>query len=599
MRRLTVLAIATLAILRGDSYEIRPAAEANAVSVVQFAPAPLGASALLYGGNRLALFAGDGSSIDPVWWKPDGRFRLSHQGGKAHVNAKDWMKAGPAEFLFDASGRLTAFRRNAGDAQRERDSAVVAPRGRLTLRQCWPREKPQGDFWKGTSRMRLGYRNPNAAGTLFAELAVLALAGLAFLPGLWMRILSGAGLAASLTALFLTESRGSFVGFCLGAMILAFTAVARRFSFRKAAFWGCAVALVAGLAAMGAFGDRFGRNLLERGEGNMLRMECWKAAPAMMAAAPDGWGEKCGQAYCDWFQPLGSYHPQTWLFNSHLTWMVEHGWDFRFAYCSGWFMLLIVLGMMSKRSKAAVSALALWMAFAVAMWFSTVGHCWTLWILPACTLPLAAFRRSGGRMPHMRCIAEAIVLAFAFGAAVCIIIGVHGGRALGKMPTMVRHDSGVTTVGGGNPKTWVLRDDHVLSMGMTGAFGHELRDFLRRNPKFGMVAVTEDIGRIPADVDALVASGDAAREYMKEYLLRAKEKNPHAVKRLVLVSPAFPLRAIPPSVAAKTKLLFLSGELVKPLYLKEGANAPAWAKFVPGAGMYMPDWMDIAFKEGR
>ena len=599
IRCLSVLAIVALSVLRGGAYEIHPAPGSNAVSLVQLVPAPLGTQALMYGGQRLALFTGDGSNKSILWWVPRNEFRLSHSGGKAHVQAKNWAKAGPAEFIFDGSGQLAAFRRDADDAQRAKDLAVIVPKGRLTLKHWWPKPKPPGDFWRGIKRLRLGYQNPNAAGTLFAELSILALAGLVFLPRLWMRVASGAGLAAFLAALFLTESRGSFIGFCLGAFLLALISTLRCFSVKKMVLWGGVVALAAGLLAFGAFGDRFGKNLLERNAPNRLRLQCWQAAPAMMAAAPGGWGEKCGHAYCDWFQPETVYLPRTWLFNSHLTWMVEHGWWFRFFYCSGWFLLLIMLGVSARRSRAVAGALAMWLTFAVAIWFSTIGQCWTLWILPVCALLALVPGTFKDIASHAQSFAKASALAVVLGASVCVILWVHGGRALGKMPVKVHYNDGVTTVGDGRPDIWILRDDNVLSMGLIGAFGREMRDFLRRHPGFGSMAITKAADKIPAEVGTLVASGDVAREYMKVKLERLKAKVPEKVKRMVIVSPSFQTRFVPPSLVKRSNLLFLSGELVKYLYLRPEDATPSWAGFVPGAGMYVPRWMDIVFKEKK
>ena len=593
IRRLSVLALAMIAVLPGESYEIRPPVGTNAVPMLLYAPAPFGSSVLLYGGRRLALFTGDGWSVDHVWWKPSAKFHLAHKDGKAHVLARDWMKAGPAEFSFDKSGNLSTFSRHADGAQQEKDSAVIAPSGKISLKQYWPKPKPTGDFWRGTSRLRLGYKNPNAAGTLFAELAVLALAGVAFLPYLWMRIAAGGGILASLVALFLTESRGSFVGFCIGAILLAFIAAIQRFSAKRMVIW-CGISVIAaGLLVFGALGDRFGKNLFERNEANEMRLECWRAAPAMMAAAPAGWGEKCGHAYCDWFQPVGNYHPQTWLFNSHLTWMVERGWIFRFAYCAGWLLVLTLLGAAARRSRVAGAAFAVWVAFAVALWFSTVGQCWTLWMAPV-MIALAAVRSV-----RLRHVPVAATVAFALGGAICIMVAACGGKALERMPLRVHLADGITTVGEGKPKIWMLRDDRVMAMGLTGAFGHELRAFLSQNPTLGSIAVTDAAEKVPPEVDTLIAAGDAARKYMTARLLRMKAKQPNGAKRLVLLSPSFPTRAVAPSIAKLSDLLFLSGELVKPLYLKAGASVPAWARFVPGAEMYVPGWMDIAFKGGK
>ena len=204
----------------------------------------------------------------------------------------------------------------------------------------------------------------------------------------------------------------------------------------------------------------------------------------------------------------------------------------------------------------------------------------------------------GKLVGKVRFLAAVSVLVLVFGAGLCIVVRVCGGKALAKMPFSIRHADGVTVIGAGDPKAWILNDERVTGMGLIGALGRELRDFMHRNPGFGPVAVTDEAAKVPAEVDMLVAAGDGAREYLKLSLLRRKEKKPDAAKRLVLLSPSIPTRLVPPSAAKRSDLLFLSGKLMKPLYLHDKETAPAWAKFVPGAALYVPGWLDVALKGG-
>ena len=609
--RLIFSVLVSFAVLSGESYEIRPLVNvSNSVTTLQFVSAPLGMQSLMCLGYNLAIFNNSGQSIDSIWGKPTGEFTLASQHGKTQIWAKNWAKAGPAELSFDEDGRLFAFRREADDALKDRDAHVVAPQGRVSLRHYWQKtssggnETVESDFWHDTNRLRLAYKNPNAAGTLFAELAVLALAGLVFLRPILVRALFGGGMAAFLIMLFFTESRGSFLGFILGAFILVGISLVRRFTLKRLLACCVVVLLGASLCVFGLFGDRFGKNLLEVNESNMLRIQCWRAAPAMMASAPGGWGENCGHSYCDWFQPETNYHPQRWLFNSHLTWMVEHGWAFRFVYCFGWLLLLTYLCFISRRSRLAGCALAVWLAFAVALWFSTVGHCWTLWIAPiavfAATVPHWLHRREGAGVSfkHTRLVGIAAASSLAISAVACVTIGICGNTMIAKKSLKIHHADGVTTVGDGVPKIWMLKDDLVMSLGMVGAFGRELRSFMQRHPGLGSVAVTSDVLKIPAEVDTLVASGEKAREYQKLWLSRQKEKKNSAKdKRVVFISPSFQAWQVLPTFIKKTDLLFLSGELMKGLYIRPVDAMPRWARFVPKSGLYVPGWMDIALKE--
>ena len=578
-------------------HEVHPekGREASALSM-SYAVAPLGFHALMLGPKCLSFFNEAGRSVDVVWGKPAGVFSVSQRGKYTEVQARKQADAVPTIFRFADNGMLASVQHGKVSRAPDQEQDALFPNVKQPLKAFWGRVAPEkigAEYWRGTDRLRLGYSNPNAAGALFAELALFALASLLFVPFLWARLISGGTLIAMLWLLFLTGSRSSFLGFCLGALILACSSAARHFSLKKLLMMAGAIAVVAGLLACGVFGDRFGKNLLERNESNMLRIRCWSAAPAMMAAAPGGWGEKCGHAYCDWFQPAAEYHPQHWLFNSHLTWMVEHGWVFRFAYSTGWLLLLVLIGAAAFRSRMAGTVLALWLSFGVAMWFSTIGQNWTLWLAPVLSL-LAVAASMVARCPEKMAYRTGVALALSVlaGAGVCLTLWLSGSHSLAKMEFQPHHANGVTTIGGVQPKVCILNDNLVTSLGLVGTFGREVRDFLRRNPGFGSLAIAKQVENIPSDVSTVVVSGRRSPSFMR---LRIKKRAFPHVKRMVFLSPTFKPNDMLTKAIRCDDVQFISGEIMRSLYLEKGETPPKWVKFVQGAGLYVPGWMDMAF----
>ena len=220
-----ILASIGLAALHAHSAEILPDKGRSASALtLHYVSAPMGLHALMYGARRIALFDDSGRDIDIVWRKPARSFLRERKGAFTEIRTEKHDKIKPMSFRFDENGFLAALTLE-DEKKPERTQKTFFPRVKNPLRSYWDgvtaSEGVTLDYWKASGRLRLGYSNPNASGALFAEISVLLLAGLLFLRPLWCRITSGVLLAGSFAALILTESRGSFLGFCLGALIVA------------------------------------------------------------------------------------------------------------------------------------------------------------------------------------------------------------------------------------------------------------------------------------------------------------------------------------------------------------------------------------------
>ena len=547
------------------------------------------------------------------WRTMDGAATAAANGnGAITVRHRDFLKGGPAELVFE-NGRLRTIRRDGDEGQRAKDIKMLSahPSKQPTLRQLWrPRTAAQEEagkarWWRDDSRLRLGYFNPNAAGTLFAEIAALFAALALVLRRCGLRLTCLGVAAAALVALFLTGSRGSFVALAIGAGFAVCVRLKNRLLRAKTLASVFAVVALAGLVmfvAGRATGGRFGENLLSVDEGNVQRLRCWAAAPEMMAAAPGGWGDEPGRAYCDWFQGLKDNHRLYYLVNSHLTWMVQHGRLFRCAYVSAWLILLVFL-FASARQKASQVAIAVWGTFAVALWFSTVGIFPTLWIIPvgcgAAALAVAAFAASQNncRTCWQRALACAIGCILV-GSAVPFTLEAIGRRQSLTRAVPVRFDGHAIRLGHGDARVAVVRDETVLAGDFIGSLGHELRDWMEADGHAGAVLVLDNPADLPERVDRLVLAGKGAARYLKYRAAHLEDGKYCKAEKTVMLSPPFSPEAVPFILTQSSDVRIVVGEFAARLAQGYSRERP-WVTVVRGAELYIPGWPDMAIADSR
>ncbi len=230
-------------------------------------------------------------------------------------------------------------------------------------------------------RLTLGLGNPNTAGAL---LAMGLVSGLAVCLGGWKRRAFGGLLTAAFAVgLAMAASRGALVALGAGLVVLALTAARSR---TDRIFLG-GVALVVGFV----FCASPARNRLHLpGEDASLasRGRVFAQIPAMVAAAPGGWGAgRSGEAYEEWFETEGSVSSFKHVLSTHAIWLVERGWAVRFLYVGLW---VAALGWCrGTEVRGMGGGTACWTVFAVAAGFSHVGERPEMGALPAVWIGLA------------------------------------------------------------------------------------------------------------------------------------------------------------------------------------------------------------------
>jgi len=520
----------------------------------------------------------------------------------------DFLKCGPARLVFK-DGLLADFERLGGGQVAESDakSGRVLKGKPVKLARLWihASEKQvleaKANWWGDSGRLRLGYFNPNAAGTLFAELALVFFAlAVVIRRRIFLRCIFGAAAAIMTIGLFLTGSRGSLVGLFAGAALVVVCRLGRRiFRLRSLVALGLFAVLAAAtvFAADRLSGGRLGSDLLTVDGGNVQRMRAWAAAPEMAAAAPAGWGAEPGRAYCDWFQSTDDGHRLYYLVNSHLTWLVQFGRAGRCAYVAAWLACFALLLLFAPRSATVQVALAVWAAFAVHLWFSTVGIFPTLWIVPAVCgvaalvdigMQIARDGRVCGRRAFIGVCAAACI-----GCVAPLVMERVGRGQAAKRDVPVTFDGKCVRVGSGEPKIAILRDSTVLAGDCIGCFGHELRDWLSRTPDAGAVLVVDDPAALPHEIDCLVAAGMGARRYLAHRKSNIRDDSYCHARRTVFLSPPFGPAAVPETMLAQTDLRIITGEFAARCDEGYSRRTPG-VTIVPKCELYVPDWMSLA-----
>ena len=595
IRRISLLMLLALAPVCVGAYEI----SFNAEGLRGYAPAtflyPINARmfALDVYGARIGYY--NASARNPTVFESVSTNRQF--GGRVLSDGDVELKfnaAGPVTGRFK-SGRLVSLRRDGDAAAEEKDRQLFgarASRDRVlsALRKRPDHSKAGERYWRHSGRFRLWYNNPNAAGALFAEIVLLALSlAIVCKP----RALKAAGVVVLLAAavgLLATGSRGGMVAVAIGLAVMAVVPLVRCKRRR-----GVAIALVlsmAGLAAMLAF---FGGRAIIRHDGSSSeRIKIWKDAPRMMVAAPDGWKGPTGFAWCEWYQPQDDDFRTKWMVNSHLSRLVKYGTAMRFCYLFVWtFFLLFLCVYACKTGKTA--ALAQWTCFAVAMWFSTVGHVPSLWIVPA--IPLASMLVAAARDQNWlteRGRLLRVGLTIAVVAAVLSAGGLWGilqvGHSLEAEQTsknLVQRKTHGVQVGYGEPRVFLVHDDLVLTGSYVGAFGKEIRAYYQEHPDAPAMFIADGLEYLPEEMDVLALAGTVADAYLA-HSGKARAK----ARRTFLISPETNWTDVPSDLRNASDVQYLSGEFVLQALKKPRGKCPAWVVGFPGAALYPPDWLD-------
>lgn len=328
------------------------------------------------------------------------------------------------------------------------------------------------------ARLEAGWGNPNVAGAFFAMVAVGAWA----LRSRWPVAFLLSGTATLLVAW--TESRGAVVALGLGHLVAWLAAGRPRPNLPQV---GCILLLVA-LFAGTNWMEGINRRMSVATPANpsiSARLSIYQSIPAMVWAAPDGWGwGKSASAFSDWFQSPSDSRTYKHLLSTHATWMADGGWLFVVAYFTAWLVAFLICGRFS-------AAIGIWVVLAVTGIFNHVGQDGSLWILPVLSLIAAVVLRYRQKAWPTRREWIGVSLAGTICTTVLLLAGAW------QSPS-VRHRAGATFVHGKTPILFYFRPDPDV---LGNSLGKTLRE--RSEP----VAVISRWDQIPAN-GVLLLSGN-------------------------------------------------------------------------------------------
>ncbi|MDR0532542.1 MAG: O-antigen ligase family protein [Verrucomicrobiales bacterium] len=430
-------------------------------------------------------------------------------------------------------------------------------------------------FYNGIWRMDWGLGNPNKTAALIV-LLMIAVWSLAWVRkwGFWAALVLFTGLGVCLVHTF---SRGGLVALMAGLAPLLWLAP-RPWQRRKLAAIVVSVCVMLGALLYLNAHERLGQGMMQEDQSISNRLELWKAAPQMMRDAPTGWGlGNSGKAYMQWYQPLDRTEGYRTMVNSHLTWLVELGWCGRFWYLVAWLMVLLLCRPDGK-SGALSLAFGVWLAFAVAAFFSSVAESPWLWIVPLLALAAAM----GYRLKHHLWPKKAAWL-LPFGVSVLILAGLflagNGDSAISASGTKV-------VIGKGNPAVWLLADGKTMGE----YYGRHLRKAIdNANGEAPTVAVIQSLSAIDEiNKSKLVLAGNlTARD--KDALGGLMPK----LDSVVIFNPLVYPQEIGANAENAWKVKIVAGEFF------ESDAGQSWRKLgnvelLNGVGEYLPNWAEIA-----
>lgn len=420
-------------------------------------------------------------------------------------------------------------------------------------------------------RMELGLGNPNKAATLIAML-MIAVWGLAYVRrwGFWVGLMLFCGLAI---ALLHTSSRGGLVAMLAGSICLLC------FSSRP---WRPRCKLAVVIVTMGLMlysaqtnaAHRYVKGIAASDLSISNRLLIWKQVPRMMLDAPGGWGiGNSGNAYMQWYQPIGRFESYRTLVNSHFTWLVEFGWLGRIAYLFGWSVVFLICWPTAKNRWFCVP-LGIWTAFAAGAFFSSVAESLWLWIIPlAALLTVAVVRVLQWQWPSMR----------SFGCTyACIGALFMGFLATGSLTgqgAKIWGGKDAVRIGSEKPATWVV----ALDSKITGDhYGQSVRN---AGIPLGIAKSFNDVP--PTTCKELVLMGNCPIN-----------NKALSVSSIVLLNPIGHPEGMAPKLASDQAGRVLWGEF------RQDGNRAEWEswtnahsrmafKQAEGDADYLPDWLAL------
>lgn len=441
-------------------------------------------------------------------------------------------------------------------------------------------------YFQGTWRMDWGFGNANKTAALIALLMIGVWGGV-----LWRRSLFWPALLINFAlgvCLMHTFSRGGVAAAVVGLFFIIWRSPKSWGWIRICASGAVVVCIIGVMVDIQAY-KRFGQGLIQEDRSITNRLALWNTVPKMIADSPSGWGfGNSGSAYVNWYQPLERSEPYRTLVNSHFTWLVESGWTLRFCYLLFWAVILCFLWPSKTASEIKTVGFAVWIAFAITGFFSSVAENKILWIIPLVYLAVCIMHESQLRnWCFRRNILIPSSLAFVGISALFIIprLQIREGAILKGSKTCVQ-------VGKEVPRIWAIVTSETVGINYGRAFRTGMGDL--RHTSIGLTRSWADLPKSKYAALIVLTAPDAAQaEYIQEALKYCD--------RMVLVNPnGTPVELGFDKEISKARVQVIIGSFSQKVNRSPWENASSESVlFLPGEGDYIANWMDIVARTVR
>ena len=470
--------------------------------------------------------------------------------------------------------------------------AKGSPKFEDKLENLWPKKRARqtakgslGDSWNSERRFRLWYANPNSAGLLGAELALL-FGALCFGAGMWRKVVGVTGVLAGIAIVAFSGSRGAIVATAVGSLAVLAPS-GRKLLSRSGLITviSCIVLAVAVLMSAGQW-KRIAGTFSYVDAGNSRRVKVGLASARMFADAPFGWrgGEVPGRKAClNWY-----VMDDKRVIRTHLLTMAELGWFVGFGYLFFW-ALMLHLAARSLRDGDR-QTFAVWSSLAVAGFFNPVYKDLSLWYLPAGCMVWAAWRH-GRSLFAMKNLKASVIGAGVFASLLVAAFALCGVWLNRGRQIPVKACGAAAIVNGAAPKVWVVEDCPVLG-GWNDFPGRDILWQYAHNADMPPLGYVHDMADLPREVECLILPGRAAADYLKAYADDASRVC--KAKRLLFLSPSVGPASVPPALLNTSDVLWLAGKFLS--YRDDGyRRGLPWVRVLAGVEQYIPNWLSLAF----
>lgn len=447
-----------------------------------------------------------------------------------------------------------------------------------------PRETAKGstaDIWRFEKRLRLWFANPNVAGMLLSQIAILCIIVIICATN-WKKLLGLFLLLPTLYAVFLTESRSSFLAVIIGAITclvirLHSLKIKDLFKIRHIITFLTVLFIFIGVLYCTGKINRFTEGFYKVDQFITMRKEIAKGHLMALADAPWGWhgDEYPGRTAClNWYVP--EYKHIVW---THLTQISAWGWFGGGLIIFLWLFTILLTATLEWSRKTPLSCPIIF-AYFIGGLFNPVYRNFELFIIPIGAL---IFTLIHNRITLKKCIM--ILLISLTSSTIISGLLVHTGKKLRpKWLPKITVKWNKIIINGDNSKIWVVNDNKVL--GGLGFPGREIIWYYLRHPKVPPLGFVYRVEDLPKDAEKIAICGRATLDYVCKFT--AGEIKPPS--NTIFISPAMDIATIPKSLCTATHLVVALGDLA---YKRtaEWENLDMVVMYRSGVEFYHPNWM--------